>query len=73
MAMTGKPCIVCGGVLEPIGEDWEYMQPDGGGEVNLIFTYGSRKFDLHIAATIFRGVICDDCAEKMMDRLERTQ
>jgi len=70
---TGKPCIACGRVLEPIEGTWKYMQPDEGGEVKLIFSYGSTKFDLHPHCSIFRGVICDDCAEKMMDKLERVQ
>lgn len=69
-----KPCIACGKLLEPATPfGWSSMQPEDGGEVKLIFSYGSCKFDLEPDCTTFKGVICDDCAESMMDRLERVE
>ena len=65
-----KPCVVCGTKLSSVNEDWKHMQPYGGGEIQLIFSFGSTKYDLNIGATTFRGVICDGCAEKMMINLE---
>ena len=67
-----KPCCVCGKQLEnamPTG-NWDCMQPWGGGEVIMHFAFGSHKFDHHVSGTCFNGVICDECAEGMMDRLE---
>ena len=67
-----KPCIVCGKRLSSVSEDWEYMQPHAGGEVQFIFSYGSERFDLQVEPTVFRGVICDDCAAKYMGQMEQT-
>jgi hypothetical protein len=62
-----KPsCIVCNRVLEPVFDD--QFQPNGGGEVKLIFAYGSREFDLNIPANVFRGVICDTCAKEVVPK-----
>ena len=70
----GKPCAACDKLLDPATPfGWDSMQPDGGGEIKLIFSYGSDKYDLHPHSTVFKGVICDDCAESMMERLERVE
>ena len=61
-----KPCIICKKPLESVWDDWDHCQPADGGEVQFIFSYGSRKFDTNIDATVFQGVICDDCAEKLV-------
>jgi len=66
-----KPCIFCDKQLEPALEDWTYMQPSGGGEVQFIFGYGSRKFDLTVEPTVFKGVICDQCASRYIERMTR--
>lgn len=69
--MTTKPCVVCKKELEPaINNDWKSLQPFAGGEIQLLFCYGSTKFDLNIGMTKFRGVICDTCASDMMPQLE---
>jgi hypothetical protein len=47
-------------------------QPYGGGEVQFIFTYGSCKYDLSPGMTTFRGVLCDGCGEKFVDKMEMT-
>lgn len=71
--MSTKPCIICDKDLDSAvaTDDWTTWQPSAGGEVQLIFSYGSEKFDLDMNATKFRGVVCDDCAEKIMHKLER--
>lgn len=72
MLEDAKPCFVCGRMLEPVmpGGNWDSMQPYGGGEVRLIFSYGSVKFDKNYGGTSFRGIVCDDCTEERMDRLD---
>jgi len=68
-----KPCILCRKELEsvsPHDDDWENMQPFYGGEVQFIFSYGSAKFDNNPSSTVFKGVICDQCAESHIDLLE---
>lgn len=66
-----KPCITCNAKLESAVGGWKTMQPYGGGEVQFIFSYGSTKFDDDIGATVFRGVICDDCASKIVNKMKR--
>lgn len=65
-----RPCIICGKEMESAVASWETTQPDGGGEVIFMFSYGSRKFDEFCVGTEFRGVICDECAEKFISRME---
>ena len=61
-----RPCCVCGVAMSAIDRiSWESLQPDGGGEIRLLFHYGSR-FDHHLEGTEFRGIICDDCAAKVL-------
>ena len=66
-----KPCVICAKPLTPVwvGEDvgWKYNQPNDGGEISLSFVYGSRHDCL-----IARALICDDCAESMMKKMEIT-
>ena len=68
-----KPCIVCERLLgQALGLGWATMQPSEGGEVQFIFSYGSKKFDNNSGTTTFRGVICDDCAEEFVDKMEES-
>lgn len=70
--MKKQKCIMCHDPLEMFDE--KYCQPYGGGEIQLIFAYGSFKFDKHIGNTVFKGVICDNCAECLMvDRLVKEE
>lgn len=69
-----KPCFICGTLLEDIldmehrqDNPWKGMQPYYGGEVRLMFSYGSTKFD----PATFKGLICDDCTKKNLVRLQR--
>lgn len=65
-----KPCVMCTAPLEPALDTWETLQPWGGGEVNLVFGYGSNALDLSSGVTVFKGVICDSCALRLIDRME---
>lgn len=69
--VLAAPCVFCGRRLEPIGDTWEYMQPNNGGEVQFIFSYGSSKFDNYIGQTKFQGVICDDCASDCVKHMRQ--
>ena len=66
-----RPCVICGTLLEPVDTDWEFYQPSGGVEIQLIGSYGSKKFDDNIHATVFRGVVCDECAEKLVPKMDK--
>ncbi len=71
MPRNKRPCAVCGTMLEraiPHG-DWKDCQPHDGGEIKLIFCYGSTKFDMALEGTVFRGLICDGCAERIIPNL----
>ena len=66
-----KPCVVCEKELSSIcDDDWQGMQPNNGCEIQIIGAYGSTKFDLNMSSTVFKGVICDDCAEKLVVNME---
>ena len=66
------PCVVCEKHLEAAMSDGVgNRQPYGGGEIRLYFGYGSCKFDDNIWGTSFAGLICDDCAEKFVPKMER--
>lgn len=67
-----RPCALCGKQLECAVNDWSSNQPYGGGEVKFHFHYGSCKFDLNMYGTEFVGLICDECAEKCVERMTRT-
>lgn len=47
-------------------------QPSSGGEIIFVFAFGSQKFDDYFGSTQFRGFICDDCAEKYVDKMEKS-
>lgn len=71
-----RPCCICEKLLESALEGvyddpWKTLQPYGGGEINLIFGYGSTKFDLDMCGTLFKGIICDDCAEVIVGKMKR--
>lgn len=55
-------CVLCRKELELFDE--EHFQPFEGGEIQLIFSYGS-KFDEYPMAK-YRGFICDVCSEKLI-------
>jgi hypothetical protein len=63
-------CVICGDVLESAVDDSMAYTPYRGGRVVFTFGYGSCKFDLAMGYTRFTGVICDDCAEKCIERME---
>lgn len=60
-------CCLCDEELELVNDN--PYQPWNGGEVRLIFAFGS-KFDGFPTAD-YQGVICDCCAEKFIDKLNR--
>lgn len=62
-------CIFCEERLEPSCKDAEF-QPYEGGEVRFIFSFGSTKFDKCLGNTVYRGIICDNCALKFVDRMK---
>ena len=68
-----KPCLFCDKQLEPACPNaWETRQPWGGGEVKFLFAYGSEKYDLNMSGTVFRAYVCDDCASKFVQKMERS-
>lgn len=67
-----RPCIICECELESAFGDETHFQPYKGGEVTFYFHYGSCKFDLNMFGTKFVGIICDDCAEKCVERMKMT-
>ena len=75
-AADGKvysPCVLCDKILEEIceGSIERTRQPYAGGEIQFLFSYGSTKFDDNINSTVFAGLICDDCAEKYVEKMTR--
>lgn len=66
-----KKCVLCSKELEPALDDWETYQPYGGCEIKIIGSFGSTKFDENISSTVFRGVICDDCASKLVPEMDK--
>lgn len=74
--MTTPICLICGNKIPWLddlneAEGEKYDQLDGGGNVTIAFYYGSRH-DMGIDITggdPFRGYICDDCFDKVKDRL----
>ncbi len=64
------PCCVCYRLLDPVDshDGWKYMQPIGGGEVRLYFSYGSAFDQMPMAE--YKGLVCDSCADEMMPALE---
>lgn len=69
-----RPCVLCDRRLEPACPTWsmsEY-QPYYGGEMQLLFGYGSTKFDKGMYGTRYQGLVCDDCAEKLVGKMKET-
>ena len=62
-------CIFCEEELQNAFEG-AVFQPYEGGEVQFIFSFGSTKFDRCFGDTVFRGLICDNCAEKFVDKMK---
>lgn len=62
-------CVFCQIKLDPMFEysDLDF-QPCDGGEIKLIFAYGS-KYD----CDVYRGTICDVCAEGLFDKMHKVQ
>ena len=64
---------MCGKRLKHALDNYDTnIQPPAGGEVKFIFSYGSTKFDNNFGITVFRGTICDDCAEKFIPNMEES-
>lgn len=63
-------CIFCEDELIniPNEDSWPYE----GGKVQFVFSFGSSKFDKCLGNTIYRGVICDHCASKFVNRMDET-
>ncbi len=70
-----KPCVICGKPLECAlpDNDWSTYQAYGGGEIRLFFAWGSFKFDLNMHGTQFRGLICDECGEKLVPKMDAVE
>ena len=67
MADMTNRCILCDKELELVRD----FQPFGGGEVRFIFSYGSREFDECSGTTNFFGIICDECAENYVGKMDK--
>ena len=65
-------CVFCDKELENAVPAGLGYQPCGGGSIMLDFCFGSTKFDKHPGWTEYSGLICDDCAEKIVDKMEET-
>ena len=63
-------CVLCGKAMEPV-EGGDY-QPYGGGEICLVFAYGSCKFDCYPGFTEYQGAVCDDCATPLVSKMDCT-
>lgn len=60
-------CCTCGKQMELVNDN--PGQPYDGGDIKITFSFGSAKFDTHIGCTVYDGLICDDCAEKLVSRM----
>lgn len=71
-----KPCVVCKKRLDPVNGDWDKYQPYQGCELKIIGSYGTdvSAFDKNgPGPTIYRGVICDDCALNFVGWMEEVK
>jgi len=70
---TFSPCLLCDKVLEEVspGSIQKTRQPYAGGEVQFLFSYGSTKLDDNMGLTQFTALVCDDCAEKHVNKMTR--
>lgn len=66
-----RPCCICDKLLDCATVNWETLQPYSGGEIQLLFGYGSCKYDLEMGCTKFTSIICDDCASKIVPKMTR--
>jgi hypothetical protein len=62
-------CLLCLEEMEPSFPGAIY-EPEGGGQVVFVFRFGSKKFDNAPGQTQFHGVVCDACAERLVERME---
>ncbi len=66
-----RPCLFCLKASEDaLDKDFSTHQPYGGGEVQFRFAYGSCKFDNKVEGTNYRALICDECAEIYVERMQ---
>jgi len=68
MINEARPCIMCGKLMECAVDTWDTNQPYGGGEMQLIFAYGSCKHDNSINSTVHTFLICDGCGTTLIER-----
>lgn len=66
-----KPCCMCDKLMDAAVGTWDTRQPHGGGEIQLLFCFGSCKYDLEMGTTKFWALICDDCASKFVGKMTR--
>ena len=69
-----QPCIICNRHLSSMFGTWRTNQPDGGREIQLTCSYGSR-FDstTNMYGSIYSGLICDGCAEGLIKKMRQIQ
>lgn len=60
-------CCVCDKQMGLVNDN--PGQPYDGGYAKFTFCFGSAKFDHFIGCTVFDGLICDSCAEKLVPKL----
>lgn len=66
-----RPCLFCLKPLEDAADNgFATYQPHGGGEVQFNFAYGSCKFDKNMDRTNYRALVCDECAEDFVGRMQ---
>ena len=69
-------CLFCDKYLDLVSEDTnsaKTYQPYSGGEVCFSFCYGSSEFDECVGLTNFRAILCDECAKKYIDKMNKTR
>lgn len=66
-----RPCLFCQKELECAVDSWKTKQPYAGGEVQLIFSYGSTEYDLGMSNTVFSAYVCDECAKKLVPKMRQ--
>lgn len=65
-----RNCVMCDTELRSAMPETLDYQPYSGGYIKLTFCFGSTKFDNNPGYTDFNGFICDDCAEKLVPKME---
>lgn len=66
-----RPCAVCRAELNSITDSWDELQPDGGGQIDLVFAYGSSHDEIPVAH--YTGIICDKCAATLLPRMNKNE